>query len=235
VSTPNSQHPTSRTDVSGRSNSGSWVLDLAVEICSRGTRDWTIGPDHLANDAAPVGRTNRHRLAAGLFEAVAHFRNSRLPEALGGHGREETPIPTAYPRSNAPQAWSASAMVQLVQTLLGIYPFAPAHVLALVRPHLPQWLPAVTVRNVRVGTATASIRFERGRDGAAFDVFDKRGMLFVVEMPPPQATEVPTPNLQLPNSWELVAGSWEFSARQQRARGHYPSEPRARRRSDRGS
>ena len=122
-----------------------------------------------------------------MFDAVSHFRGYRLPEALGGHGREETPVPTVYPESNAPQAWSASAVVQLAQTLLGIYPFAPAHVLALVRPRLPEWLPAVTIRNIRVGTATTSIRFERGRDGStAFDVIDKTGQLFIVEMPPPQ-------------------------------------------------
>ena len=153
------------------------------------------------------------RLAAGLFEAVAHFRNSRLPEALGGHGREETPIPTAYPRSNAPQAWSASAMVQLVQTMLGIYPFAPAHVVALVRPHLPEWLPAVTVRNIRVGDATISIRFERTRDGAtAFDVIDKRGTLFVVEMPPPQDTEAS-------QTWDEGVRSWLL----ERAPGRFAS------------
>jgi glycogen debranching enzyme len=143
------------------------------------------------------------RLVSGLFDAVGHFRGCRLPEALGGHGREETPIPTAYPRSNAPQAWSASAMVQLVQTLLGIYPFAPAHVLALVRPRLPEWLPAVTIRNVRVGDATVSIRFERGRDGStAFDVIAMRGPLFVVEMPPPQDTE---PSSQ---SWDENVRGW---------------------------
>jgi len=143
------------------------------------------------------------RLMSGIFDAVAHFRSCRLPEALGGHGREETPIPTAYPRSNSPQAWSASAIVQLVQTMLGIYPFAPAHVVALVRPRLPEWLPAVTVRNVRVGSATASIRFERGRDGStSFDVIDKRGPLFVVEMPPPQDVN---PSSQ---SWDEGVRNW---------------------------
>ena len=143
------------------------------------------------------------RLATGIFDAVAHFRSCRLPEALGGHGREETPIPTAYPRSNSPQAWSASAIVQLVQTMLGLYPFAPAHVIALVRPRLPEWLPTVTVRNVRVGSATASIRFERGRDGStAFDVIDKRGPLFAVEMPAPQDVN---PSAQ---SWDEGVRSW---------------------------
>ena len=143
------------------------------------------------------------RLVTGIFDAAAHFRRYRLPEALGGHGREETPVPTVYPKSNAPQAWSASAVVQLAQTLLGIYPFAPAHVLALVRPRLPEWLPAVTIRNVRVGTATASIRFERGSDGStAFDVIDTRGQLFIVEMPPPQEVD------PAGRTWEEAVRAW---------------------------
>src|SRR5919197_5470919 len=127
------------------------------------------------------------RLATAMCDAAAHFRNFRLPEAIGGVGPRESPVPSVYPKSNSPQAWSASAMVQLVQTLLGMYPFAPARVLALVRPRLPEWLPAVTVRNVRVGDAVASIRFERQRDGTtSFDVIEKRGTLFVTEAPPPQ-------------------------------------------------
>ena len=78
-------------------------------------------------------------------------------------------------------------MLLLIQTLLGIYPFAPAKVLALVRPRLPAWLPAVTVRGLRVGDATVSIRFERGRDGSTHaDVIEKEGTLFVTEVAPPQ-------------------------------------------------
>jgi glycogen debranching enzyme len=143
------------------------------------------------------------RLATAMCDAAAHFRSYRLPEAIGGHGREETPVPTVYPQSNSPQAWSASAVVMLVQTLLGIYPFAPAHVLALVRPRLPEWLPAVTVRNIRIGGATTSIRFERGRDGStAFDVIDTTGPLFIVEMPPPQEVD-PTAR-----SWDEAVRSW---------------------------
>jgi len=143
------------------------------------------------------------RLADGVFAAVAHFRGCRLPEALGGHGREETPIPTIYPRSNAPQAWSASALVLFVQTLLGIYPFAPARVIALVRPHLPEWLPAVMVRNIRIGDATVSIRFERTRAGAtAFDIVEQSGSLFVVEMPPPQDVNPAT------QTWDESVRTW---------------------------
>jgi hypothetical protein len=127
------------------------------------------------------------RLATGMCDAAAHFKNFRLPEAIGGFGRDESLVPSVYPKSNSPQAWSASAMLLLVQTLLGIYPFAPAKVLALVHPRLPTWLPAVTVRRLRVGDATVSIRFECSRDGSTHsDVIEKEGTLFVIEVPPPQ-------------------------------------------------
>ena len=127
------------------------------------------------------------RLARAMYSAAAHFQNFRLPEAIGGLGPNETLVPSVYPKSNSPQAWSASAMVQLVQALLGIYPFAPAQTLGIIRPHLPEWLPAVTVRHLRVGEATVSIRFERNRDGStSFDVVEKNGALVVMEVPPPQ-------------------------------------------------
>jgi len=77
--------------------------------------------------------------------------------------------------------------VQLVQALLGLYPFAPAQILAVIRPRLPEWLPAVTIQRLRVGEATVSLRFERNRDGStSFEVVEKDGTLFVTEVPPPQ-------------------------------------------------
>ncbi|MFL6263693.1 MAG: glycogen debranching N-terminal domain-containing protein [Thermoanaerobaculia bacterium] len=130
------------------------------------------------------------RLATGLLDAAGRFHQLRLPEALGGHGRDETPVPTIYPRSNSPQAWSASAVVLLVQAMLGLYPFAPARTLALVRPRLPSWLETVTLRRVRVGDATVSIRFERASDGTTgHEVIEREGRLLVVEVPPPDDVE----------------------------------------------
>jgi hypothetical protein len=78
-------------------------------------------------------------------------------------------------------------MVLLAQTILGIYPFAPARLLALVRPRLPEWLPAATMHDIRVGDAVVTIRFERNRDGStSFEVTEKQGSLFVIEVPPSQ-------------------------------------------------
>ena len=107
---------------------------------------------------------------------------------MSGHGTDERAAPSLYPRANAPQAWSASATIQLIQILLGLYPYAPLGLLALVRPRLPDWLPAVTLRNVRVGDATVTLRFERDDDGTAHhEVIEQSGRLIVLPAPPPQA------------------------------------------------
>ena len=127
------------------------------------------------------------RLATAQFEAAAVFAGSRLPEALSGHSRRDQALPAPYPGANAPQAWSASAVILLVQSLLGLFGFAPGHLLALVRPRLPAWLQWVVLRNLRVGDAVVSLRFERGEDGRAeVDVLEKRGKLFVMTVPPPR-------------------------------------------------
>ena len=103
------------------------------------------------------------QLLDGMFAAIAGCRGLRLPEALTGHDRRVVPTPLPYPGAQSPQAWSASATVQFLQVMLGLYPFAPARVLGLVRPRLPAWLPDVTVRGLRVGDATITLRFERRR------------------------------------------------------------------------
>jgi glycogen debranching enzyme len=127
-------------------------------------------------------------LLEGFFAAVAHCRDLRLPEALTGHDRSELSVPLPYPGSQSPQAWSASATVQALQVMLGLYPFAPAAVLGLVRPRLPAWLPCVTLRDLRVGEATATIRFDREADGSAsHTILEQQGTLHVIGVPPPDA------------------------------------------------
>ena len=126
------------------------------------------------------------RLVRTLLEAAALLPGMRLPELIGGQARSEVPFPLAYPQANCPQAWSASATIQLVQIMLGLYPFAPLGVLALVRPRLPAGIDEVTIHHLRVGDASVSIRFEREADGhAAHRVISRRGRLLVMEAPPP--------------------------------------------------
>jgi glycogen debranching enzyme len=126
------------------------------------------------------------RICRAQFEAAALFDFYRLPEVLGGHPRDEDhPFPAFYPRACSPQAWSASAVFCLLQALLGLYPYAPLNLL-LLDPHLPAWLPEITLGGLAVGEATVTIRFYRKEDGASsYEVLDRSGTLHVVRQPSP--------------------------------------------------
>lgn len=126
------------------------------------------------------------KMARGLFDAASLFDFQRLPEVFSGHQRDEHhPFPAMYPKTNWPQAWSASAVFTLIQCMLGIYPYAPLHAL-FVDPHLPTWLPEITLSNLHVGQGVVAIRFYRESDGASsYEVLEKRGHLHVVRQPSP--------------------------------------------------
>jgi glycogen debranching enzyme len=129
-----------------------------------------------------------HRLAEGLVAASELFVANRLPEALGGIARDaDHAHPGIYPDANEPQGWSASAIVLVVQALLGLRPFAPARVL-VVDPHLPEWLPDVRLEGVRVGDAVVDLEASRGRSGETrLHARVRSGRLGVIRQPPPQA------------------------------------------------
>jgi glycogen debranching enzyme len=128
------------------------------------------------------------RLIGGMLQAAAVLPGTRLPELLGGQSRSDVPFPIVYPDANAPQAWSASATLQLLQISLGMYPFAALRTLALVRPRLPAGIEQLTIANLRVGRARVTLRFTRQPDGsAAHEVVERHGALLVVEAPPPDA------------------------------------------------
>jgi glycogen debranching enzyme len=134
-------------------------------------------------------------LSKAVFEAAAFFDYYRLPEAVSGHQRDaDHPFPAVYPKANSPQAWSASAVFCLIQALLGIYPYAPLNLL-FVDPHMPEWLPTITIDGLRVGEATVSLRFFRESNGSSsYEILDQRGTLHVVRQPSP---------------WSLTAGYGE--------------------------
>jgi glycogen debranching enzyme len=135
-----------------------------------------------------------HTMARAIFETSALFQYNRLPECFSGHQRDpDHPFPALYPKTNWPQAWSASSLFTIMQAMLGVYPFAPTNLL-LLDPHLPDWLPEITLRNLRVGKSAADIRFYRKGRATHFDVLDKRGKLHILRQPSP---------------WSLTAGLGE--------------------------
>jgi glycogen debranching enzyme len=135
-----------------------------------------------------------HTIARATFEASMLFDYKRLPECFSGHQRDaEHPFPALYPKTNWPQAWSASSLFSIMQAMLGIYPFAPMKML-LLDPELPDWLPEISLKNLHVGKAVISLRFYRKGKRTHFEVLDKRGTLHVVRQPSP---------------WSLTAGFGE--------------------------
>jgi glycogen debranching enzyme len=127
------------------------------------------------------------QLAGALFDLARQYPEYRLPECLGGFNRGHSHFPGAYPRSNTPQLWNSSVFPLLVHTLLGLQPVAPFDTLVF-DPVLPTWLPEIVLHDLRIGGATATIRFWRDADGDSHgEVLEKRGTLHLVKQPPPES------------------------------------------------
>jgi glycogen debranching enzyme len=129
-----------------------------------------------------------HELARGMFDATRLFDQQRLPEAIGGYPRDRAhPHPGIYPQSNAPQSWSSSAIVMLVQALAGVLPLAPIRTL-LIDPDLPDWLSELTLKDLRIGEARVSLAFKRDASGHTdYRILEKSGRLHVLRQAPPNS------------------------------------------------
>ncbi|HEY9790254.1 MAG TPA: glycogen debranching N-terminal domain-containing protein [Candidatus Obscuribacterales bacterium] len=150
----------------------------------------SVWPVENATFALGFVRYGLHQLAqqlcAAQFDAAEIFAFNRLPELFSGHSRDSAhPFPALYPNANSPQAWSSAAVLLMVQTLLQLYPYAPLKTLFL-DPHLPEWLPSLVVRNLQVGDACISLKFDRHADGkTGYSIIEQRGMLHVIRQPSP--------------------------------------------------
>jgi len=120
--------------------------------------------------------TEAAQIARALFDAAQHFGDRRLPELFGGFERDVGGVPVPYLDANAPQAWAAGAVVQLICSLLGFDAHAPSSTLTL-RPCLPDWLDVVRVRNLHVGTATVDLSVRRTATGQEIDIAQLNGTL----------------------------------------------------------
>lgn len=134
---------------------------------------WPVEHGPFALGLRRYGETERcHRLCLAQFQLADLCEGRRLPECVSGHGRDALhPFPAVYVSANAPQAWSASTPIVLVQALLGIRAQA-GHTLWL-DPCLPEWLPELRLHGLRVGSAAVDVHFLRDADGKThFDVLD---------------------------------------------------------------
>jgi glycogen debranching enzyme len=149
---------------------------------------WPVENATIAFGLRRYGFDDRAVMLAGrLFDLGQMYDFGRIPECVGGYARTEFPQPGAYPRANPLQLWNQTAYVLLVHTLLGLQPVAPWHTL-VVDPVLPDWLPEITLRNLRVGDARATITFTRDDEGRSrADVEETEGKLRLLRQPPVQS------------------------------------------------
>ena len=105
------------------------------------------------------------QIARAISGAASHFQLNQLPELYAGVERSSaTGFPVQYLGANVPQAWAAGSCFALLQAMLGIQQDAPNERL-YVDPELPEWLPDVTLHDLRLGKRRFDIRFARNSDG----------------------------------------------------------------------
>ena len=108
-------------------------------------------------------------VARDISGAASHFLFNQLPELYGGLQRGPTSFPVQYLGANVPQAWAAGTPFMLLQAMLGLQQDAPRGKL-YVDPALPDWLPDVTLTDLRLGQRRFDIRFWREGKDTAFKV-----------------------------------------------------------------
>jgi glycogen debranching enzyme len=108
-------------------------------------------------------------VARDVSGAASHFLLNQLPELYGGLQRDPTSFPVQYLGANVPQAWAAGTPFMLLQAMLGLQQDAPRDKL-YVDPALPDWLPDVTLTDLRLGRRRFDIRFWRDGKDTLFKV-----------------------------------------------------------------
>jgi glycogen debranching enzyme len=108
-------------------------------------------------------------LARDISGAAGHFLLNQLPELYAGLQRDAVSFPIQYLGANVPQAWAAGAPFMLLRAMLGLQQDAP-HGKLYVDPALPDWLPDVTLIDLRLGRVRFDIRFWRDGKKTLFEV-----------------------------------------------------------------
>jgi glycogen debranching enzyme len=156
--------------MAGPFNSGWGIRTLALGQARYNPMSYhngSVWPHDVAICAAGMSRYGYRRQAArllsGAFETAAQF-DMRLPELFCGFPRATGEIPIAYPVACLPQAWAAGSVFMLLQACLGIEIDAWQQEIHVVRPLLPEGLEQLTVQNLKIGSASIDLVFQKVGD-----------------------------------------------------------------------
>jgi len=128
------------------------------------------------------------KVAHGIFDTAERFVANRLPELFAGLPRQRGSFPVQYLGANVPQAWAAASVFRFIAILCGIHAKSNAEGSWIyVNPALPDWMPELTITNLRAGRGAASIRFREDD----VDVLSNTTGFEIVHAPAPRAAPPP--------------------------------------------
>ena len=144
----------------------------------------SIWPHDNALIASGLGRYGFKKLAGrvmlALLDVSSVMELHRLPELFCGLERRVGEGPTLYPVACSPQAWAAAAPFLLIQACLGLKIDGVRNRVVFERPNLPEGLPQLSIRGLRVGAASVDLFFERQAENVRVQVLEKQGEVDVV-------------------------------------------------------
>lgn len=121
-------------------------------------------------------------ILAGLLDLSIFADLHRLPELICGFPRRPGKGPTLYPVACSPQAWAAGAVFLVLQSCLGLSMKAKESRIYLRHMSLPECLPAVRIRNLKLGSASVDLAFERRAETVALDILRRDGEVEIVSI-----------------------------------------------------
>lgn len=122
------------------------------------------------------------QILLGLMDASNRVDLNRLPELFCGLERRKGEGPTLYPVACAPQAWAAAAVFMLLQACLAVTVEGETKRVVFDRPYLPLGIPQLTIRGLKVGSASVDLSLQRRGHSVQVEVSDREGELQVLAL-----------------------------------------------------
>ena len=128
--------------------------------------------------------TNRllSKILTGLFDASIFLELHRLPELFCGFPKQQGTGPTLYPVACAPQAWAAGAVFLLLQACLGMEVQATNRVIRFVHPVLPESVPYVRIRGLKVNDSEVDLEITRYHQTVSISILRRVGDVRIVSI-----------------------------------------------------
>jgi glycogen debranching enzyme len=120
------------------------------------------------------------KIMLALLDVSSVMELHRLPELFCGLERRTGEGPTLYPVACSPQAWAAAAPFLLIQACLGLRIEGARNRVVFERPCLPEGIPQLSIRGLRVGNTSVDLFFERQAENVRVQVLEKQGEVDVI-------------------------------------------------------